>query len=207
MFPPSRSPPRHLLPSSGSGRTPFPCFAGTMRCSDSRRSSRRASFPSLGGTIPCVCLRPPLQPDAGREAWGFRDWHPPRQLERMETSGVPRFLENPDMLLPCSSTPAGPTHQALTMHRRGPRSRNDRGSQRKVISGLNRTASALAVYASSRPVTRPRRKTRFRVLAKLSRAGLITRRIPTRGFDGASYIIPSSPRLRLAQSASPFSFF
>jgi hypothetical protein len=84
-----------------------------------------------------------------------------------------------------------------------PRSQNDEGSQRELISGLNRTASALAVYASSRPVSRPRRKTRFRVLTQLSQAGLITRRIPTKGFDAASYIISSSPRLRLAQSMCP----
>jgi len=42
------------------------------------------------------------------------------------------------------------------------------------------------------------------VLAKLSQAGLITRRVPTKGFNGASYIISPSPRLRLAQAASPF---
>jgi hypothetical protein len=44
------------------------------------------------------------------------------------------------------------------------------------------------------------------VLAQLSQTGLITRRIPAKGFDGASYIISSSPRLRLAQFASPFPF-
>jgi hypothetical protein len=36
-----------------------------------------------------------------------------------------------------------------TMPRRGPRSFDDEGSQQEVISGLTRTASALAVYASS----------------------------------------------------------
>ena len=58
----------------------------------------------------------------------------------------------------------------------------------------------------ARWVSPPGRKTRFWVLAKLSQAGLNTRRIPTKGFNGASYIISPSPRLRLAQAASPFYF-
>jgi hypothetical protein len=44
-------------------------------------------------------------------------------------------------------------------------------------------------------VTRPRRKTRFWLLAKLYQAGLTTRRIPTRGFQMVPYIASSSPGL------------
>jgi hypothetical protein len=43
-------------------------------------------------------------------------------------------------------------HQALAVRRRGPRSDKDEGSPRVVLSGLNSTAWALAVYASSRPL-------------------------------------------------------
>jgi hypothetical protein len=50
------------------------------------------------------------------------------------------------------------------------------------LSRLNRTASGLAVYASSDAVTRTRRKTRFRPLAKRYRTGLVTRRVVTKGF-------------------------
>jgi len=39
--------------------------------------------------------------------------------------------------------------QADTLRRHGPRTFNHEGSQRKVISGLDSTALALAVYASS----------------------------------------------------------
>ena len=51
-----------------------------------------------------------------------------------------------------------------------------------IISGLNHTARSLAVYASQRRVTPAPRKTRFRLLARLCRAGLVTRRVPTKGF-------------------------
>jgi hypothetical protein len=37
--------------------------------------------------------------------------------------------------LPCSPTPAGPTHQALTMHRHGPRSVHDEGSRVSYFRG------------------------------------------------------------------------
>jgi hypothetical protein len=44
------------------------------------------------------------------------------------------------------------------------------------------------------------RKTRFRLLAKLYRTGLVTRRVPVKGFRHASYITSSFPKLCLAQS-------
>ena len=64
-----------------------------------------------------------------------------------------------------------------------------------VISELNAKASALAVYASSAGLLRARRKTRFWLLAKLYQAGLVTRRVPTKGFQDASYISSSFPKL------------
>ena len=50
-----------------------------------------------------------------------------------------------------------------------------------VISGLNHTAFDLAVYASQCRLPAPR-KTRFRLLARLCRTGLVTRRVPMKGF-------------------------
>ena len=50
------------------------------------------------------------------------------------------------------------------------------------LSRLNGTALGLAVYASPGAVTRIRRKTRFRPLAKRYRTGLVTRRVVTKGF-------------------------
>jgi len=46
-----------------------------------------------------------------------------------------RSWGTPIVLLPCSPTPAGPTHQALTMHRHGPRSVHDEGSRVTYFRG------------------------------------------------------------------------
>jgi hypothetical protein len=94
----------------------------------------------------------------------------PYRLSRTEMTGSPRFLGRP-LCMPCShQTPAGPSRQAirrsrcclpLLTRRRLPRSRF-RGS-------ITRPAS-LAVYASQRRLPEPR-KTRFRLVATLGRAG------------------------------------
>jgi len=62
--------------------------------------------------------------------------------------GSPKFLGSLCVPMPCSSTPAGPAHQACAVCRRGPWGVNTEGSPRVVISRLNSTALALAVYAS-----------------------------------------------------------
>ncbi len=49
------------------------------------------------------------------------------------------------------------------------------------LSGLNRTAYALAVYASQPGIAPRPRKTRFRLLARLCRMGLATHRVLTQG--------------------------
>ena len=72
--------------------------------------------------------------------------------------------------------------QAIAACRRGPRLCQQRRLPRAKISRLNRTALGLAVYASQWRVAPPPRKTRFRLLAKLCRAGFVTRRVPMKGF-------------------------
>ncbi len=112
----------------------------------------------------------------------------------METAGRPKFLENPGVLMPCSLTPAGPPHQAVQRARLGPRSYHDEGSHELVISGLNGTAGALAVYAS--PAGLPAEDARLASGCwPLYQAGLLTRRVPTKGFPDASYIISPFPKL------------
>jgi cytochrome bd-type quinol oxidase subunit 2 len=66
-----------------------------------------------------------------------------------------------------------------------------------IISGLNGRALALAVYASFAGLLAAERKTSFWVLAKLSQAGLVTRRVPTKGFQGV-LVTSSSPFPKLA---------
>ena len=65
-----------------------------------------------------------------------------------ETTSSPKFPENPDVPAPCSLTPASPACQAIRQVGAAPRALYYGGAPREVISGLNRKASALAVYAS-----------------------------------------------------------
>src|SRR5208282_2049388 len=148
MFPPSRSVTPWPFPPQGPGGYPFPWFDGTMAHSDVL-TSFPPHFVFLRLAVPsCASVFvPPTWPDAGQGAWSFAEWQP-HATSRMETTGTPRFLENPIVPMPCSLTPAGPLHLALPMQQHGPRSQHDEGSQQEVISGLNRTALALAVYAS-----------------------------------------------------------
>ena len=147
-FPANGSVARHSLPSTGSPRSECPGVSGTMKCSDVLRPSRRASLPSLGATMRCVGRFAPIGPARTTVGRGFVIRSPLPDFFAWRRSGPPRFLENPGVLMPCSLTPAGPNAPGHTVRRHGPRSQNDEGSHLAVISGLYRTASALAVYAS-----------------------------------------------------------
>jgi hypothetical protein len=81
-------------------------------------------------------------------AWGYSP-DSPQPVSSTETTGPPRFLEDPTMNVPCSPTPAGPPRSATAAlwcclppngRRRLPR--------QILISGLYHTARSLAVYAS-----------------------------------------------------------
>ena len=63
-----------------------------------------------------------------------------------ETSQVPG---PPSPHLPCSPTPSGPPCQAVSARRCCPRCLHDEGPSDHILSRLNHTASAVAVYASS----------------------------------------------------------
>lgn len=62
------------------------------------------------------------------------------------------------------------------------------------LSGLDRTAHVLAVYASTRAVARTRRKTRFRLVASRCRVRLVTHRVHFAGF-GSGHDLPPRPGL------------
>ena len=82
------------------GRTPISC-----------RSSHLASFPSLGGTAAAPWASFPQPEDATAAGQGLLTGLPtPDSLA--EATGPPRFLENPTMNVPCSSTPARPQRSA-----------------------------------------------------------------------------------------------
>src|SRR5208337_2000018 len=129
----------------------FPRFHGTMRCCDSLPpiSPRFVSF--AGRYHRCVRCSSPPAPDA--EPWinlelvgGISS-----RLARWKRQGLPSSRRNPYDHSPYSSDP-GVTRQAeWTMSElpgAAPATDHDEGSPRVVISGLNRTAFDLAVYAS-----------------------------------------------------------
>ena len=68
------------------------------------------------------------------------------------------------------------------------------------LSTLNSMAFGLAVYASPWLVTSPRRKTHFQLLVRLYLNGILTRKVPMKGFR--LHLIPLSQAC-LAQSMHP----
>lgn len=112
------------------------------------RPFRRASLPSLGDTTPSARV----SPASGRALPQavFRSWSPgisgrdDRQWKRQD---LLRSWGTPIVLLPCSPTPVGPTHQAIRGAGTAPAVSTTKAPA-FVLSRLNHTASALAVYAS-----------------------------------------------------------
>ena len=85
--------------------------------------------------------------------------------------------------------------QDLKQSRHGPHVDNHEGSRKLTpLSRLNRTACALAVYASPWGLLRQDARLASRC-CPLYGTGLVTRRIPTKGFRVASYISSSFPKL------------
>jgi hypothetical protein len=179
-FPPAVSWPGASFPPRGpSGR--FPRFPGTMRRSDSPspipprfvafaeryHGCTRVSFPG-----------PPGAPDTGLELVT-------RYLQpgsAVEAAGPPRFLGNPceRVLL---SDPGGIT-DARPLRRRDAAFRHFKnvGSRDDDAFGAQSHGPFARCLRFAAPVARTPRKTRFRPLAKLCRTGLVTRRVPMKGF-------------------------
>jgi hypothetical protein len=109
------------FPSQGSSRFGFPWFNGTMKYSDFRPSFS-PRFVVLRLAIPprAPVFVSPLSPTpaGGLEFSGLA--LPANRCRR----GDGRFSQvpgRPAVSMPCSSTPAGPPHQAIAVVRRGPR--------------------------------------------------------------------------------------
>ena len=183
---------RHPLPSPGSARPAFPQLNGTMRCSNVLPPSRRASW-CFAWRYLDVRLRfgsrwSRCRIPAGRE-FVIRAPQPDLRRGEVRTSqGSQATLVDLCRVLrprPDRTHLAGdgvPMLPPCCPRRRLPR---------VVLSRLNRTALALAVYASSSPLRCRRRKTRFRWLAGPCRVGLVTHRVAMKGFKDAT----SSPPL------------
>src|SRR5208283_2885735 len=193
MFPSNESITWHPLPSPGSSREKFPCFSGTMECTDVLRPSRRASLPSLGATRCCACGFAPCGPGRPTAGPGFvhRSLLPVHGIGRR--SGPPRFLGNPCVPTPCSPTPAGPTRQAIRRSRRGPRSDKNEDSHHEDFGAQSHGLGTRCLRFVPSIAARGR-KTRFPLLATL-RDGLGYPQDSDERFRVASYISSPFPRL------------
>jgi hypothetical protein len=100
--------------------------------------------------------------------------------EKME--GPPRFLGDlRERAL--FSDPGGTTNARPLRHRDSAfRHFNNVGSREFNAFGAQSHGPLTRCLRFAAPVARTPRKTRFRPLAKLCRAGLVTRRVPTKGF-------------------------
>ena len=165
---------RHPLPFTGFPRGEFPSFFGTMRCYDSRppfpphfvsfawryHPGTLASLPSVRRAAPgaggfCSPLR---LPPSGSKGGDDRASHVPG--------------EPPLCLCPALRPRQDRSHQAHTMRRRGPRSKQDEGSHEAYFGaqshGLGTRCLRFAGW-----ITPPPRKTRFWLLARLYQTGLL----------------------------------
>ena len=111
---------------------------------------------------------------------------------RWKRQDLLRSWGTPIVLLPCSPTPVGPTHQAVTMRRRGPRSVHDEGSRMDAFEAQSHGFGTGCLRFAGRVTPTPR-KTRFRLLARLFRTGLATRRVPLKGFPMYPTFVPPFP--------------
>jgi hypothetical protein len=77
------------------------------------RPFRRTSFPSLGNTTQALVFRPhAAERCRGRVSWSWSPGISGREVGQWRRQDLLRSWGTPIVLLPCSTTPAGPTHQA-----------------------------------------------------------------------------------------------
>ena len=157
--------------------------------SPSARGYRRAPMGSLRSGPRCAPRRPGELPSAS----------PTWPLPSTETTGPPRFLGNPFVHVPRSSTPVG--RERSTDYRVPDAAfRITKGvgpTTRYAFGALSRSPRTRCLRFARR-VTPDGHKTRFRLPSRLGRTGLATRWVPLRGFIRSSES-PSS-RLGLAHS-------
>ena len=195
MFPSNGSLKRHPLPSRGpSGAVPpLQRYYGTLRLPAVRLAALR-------------CLRlaiPPFRPlfvpaSSGRELrinLELVSRNPGRHHEEM--AGSLRFPSDPHVPTPCSTAPVGPMH-ARPLRRLGvaPACVNNGGSRdRRFRGSIARHWDSLSTLRSGG--FPPPRRTRFRLLAKLCRAGFVNPQGCDERFPSSSLFLLSRAFLTL----------
>ena len=147
------------------------------------RPSRRASLPSLGDTTACVRRFAPSGRDARPWARGVGVPVSRAGNVRWRRQGLPGSWGT--LMCPCPVLrPRQDRRDArpIAARRHGPRLCQQRRLPRR-LSFRGSIARPLDSLSTLRRAGHPTpRKTRFRLLARLCRAGFVTRRVPTKGF-------------------------
>ena len=173
---------RRPLPSTGSPGVSSPASQVLSGVPTPCRPSRRASFPSLGGTACCgrfVRSRAAVRDRTGR---GLVSGFPTPVLLRRRRQGLPGSWGT----LVCRPSLFDPGEPRTSGHCdvRGVAFRllDDVGLTTSRFRGsITRPAHSLpTLHVAGHPTPR---KTRFRLAATLCRAGLVTRRVPMQGFS------------------------
>ena len=200
-FPPPGTPAGSALPSSGSAEMRSP--ASTVLWRRPTPCAPRAGLGCRRPAIPCgasVGSLPAVQ-TRGRGPGVRRPVPTSGECPQGGSQGLSgsRAIHCPYALF----FDPGRTEHARPLRRVGvaPAMSTAKAPARFQLSRLNRTALGLAVYASPGAVTRTRRKTRFRPLAKRYRTGLVTRRVPSKGFRIASCDSSSFPKFPGARTS------
>ncbi len=162
---------RRPLLSTGSRRACSPASSILWDAPTPVRPSRRVSLPSLGDTTVAsnLCSQRPATPVRGLRGV---DVPVPEPDLSVETDGSPRFPETPRVLWPCSPTPARPsTPGPFGVSAWSPLLTRARTPAMIFRGSIARPGHSLSTLRSEgRPSAR---KTRFRLPARLCRAGFV----------------------------------
>jgi len=193
--------PRRGAPFAQQGprRTGSPAPNATMRRSDSLRPSPLASYCFARRYRPVrlsSSLRSGPTPACGQELWVLAA--PRQSVSRRSRSGSPKVPRQPSWALAVFFDPGRTGHPSPW-----------RGADVAPVVSKTKAPAGSALEAQSHgfgpdclrfvgKVAPPRRKTRFRWLARPCRLGLVTHRVAAKGFkDTASYPpLPSFPGAR-----------
>ena len=182
------------LPSSGSKSVQVPrlprYYQGAMT---SCRPFRRASLPSLGDTTQAFVFRPHAAERCRQRFSGVGHPVPPAGILSVETAGSPTFLGNPHCALALLFDPGGSdTPWPWRCAGAAPALSTTKAPALTSFEALSHGFGTGCLRFAGRVAPTPR-KTRFRLLAKLFRTGLLTRRIPLKGFPMYPTFVPPFP--------------
>lgn len=174
-----------------------------MGCSESLMPVPPRFFPSLGGTALCRPVRSPGRSAPLPWAWVRFTWSPAPPLLSAETSGPPKFLEDPLSACPALRPrwkgrvkPFGPSDVAF-------RSFKGVGSTASNFRGSITRPARLPVYASQ--PRSPWFHARLGTGCWLGLAGRIIRWVPMRGFRLSMSSFPPAQALLGAMNGYEFS--